>query len=571
MKKGLIIVVVLAVAALSFWAGGRYGKDRTSGTNSPGARQVLYYVDPMTPGFRSDKPGIAPCGMPLEPVYAEASMGQGDTAASGAPLSPGAVNVSPARQQLIGVRVAPAEIKPLSYTLRLYGRVVSDETRVFRLNAATDSWIRELSSVTTGSIVRKNQVLAEALAPAYYNAQLAYILSLDNIDRIRQQLGGQLRHQQTQLADNQIRMAVQGMQNLGVTDAQIEALAKTRKARPYLEVRSPTRGVVLSRDITLNQWFKAAEEFYTIAEIDRVWVYADVYEDEARHLRPGMAVGVTHAQMGRTFDARVAEVLPLFDPVAKTLKVRLDIDNPRYDLRPDMFVDVEIPITLPPCLNVPADAVIDSGTRAIVYVDGGNGFFEPRRVETGWRLGRRVEITTGLMPGERVIVSGNFLIDSESRMKTAASGTEGKMAQDPVCGMQVDEEQAAALGRVATHGNETFYFCMDECKTAFDKEPEKYVRKELTVKKNGGHGAMPGMERSWADLLEPGRGSQGTKGGRVKSKGESREGSYPFVGAQYLGTVEREPAPDEDEPPKDSRPPGQFEMPAAPPMGTRLK
>ena len=117
--------------------------------------------------------------------------------------------------------------------------------------------------------------------------------------------------------------------------------------------------------------------------------------------------------------------------MAKTLKVRLDVDNTHYDLRPDMFVDVEIPITMPPSLHLPADAVIDSGTRTIVYVDTGNGIFEPRRVETGWRLGRRIEITDGLMPGEKILISGNFLIDSESRMKTAAAGIEVQAAQRP--------------------------------------------------------------------------------------------------------------------------------------------
>jgi len=478
------------------------------------------------------------------------------------------VKISPARQQLIGVKVAALEKKPTTYTLRLYGRVVPDETRVYRVNASTDSWIREISGVTTGSIVRKNQVLAEALAPAYYNAQLTYVLALDNIDRIRRQLGGQLRHQQRDLADNQIRMAVQSMQNLGVTDAQIEELAKTRKARPYLEVRAPANGVVLSRNITLNQWFKAAEEFYTIADIGRVWVYADVYEDEAMHIRPGMTVEVKHAQMGRTFAAEVSEVLPLFDRVARTLKVQLGVDNPRYDLRPDMFVDVEIPITMPPSLNVPADAVLDSGTRAVVYVDAGNGTFEPRKVKTGWRLGGRVEITGGLTPGEKIVVSGNFLIDSESRMEIAALGTGLRTSDDPVCGRYVDRDEAESSQRIASYANKTFYFCSDRCKKDFEKKPGKYVPKEQadrkkrdrTVKTRGGG-------RSWADLLNPVKGSQAKK----KEPEETREGPYPFPGAQYLGTVPREPAPAEGESPKDRLPPRQFEIPAAPPIGTRLK
>ena len=273
MKKGVITVVVLFIAVLLSLAGGRYGKGLSAGINSQD-----------------------------EPVHADVIEGQENAEML---LSPGAVKISPARQQLIGVKVAAVEKKPMTYTLRLYGRVVPDETMTYRVNASTDCWIRDLSDVTTGSIVRKNQILAEALAPAYYNAQVTYLIALDNIDRIRQQLGGQLRHQQGDLANNQIRVAVQNLQNLGITDAQTEELANTRKARPYLQVRAPAAGVVLNRNITLNQWFKAAEEFYTIADLGRVWVYADVYEDEAMHMRPGMVVKVRHEQMGETFSARV--------------------------------------------------------------------------------------------------------------------------------------------------------------------------------------------------------------------------------------------------------------------------
>ncbi len=418
-----------------------------------------------------------------EPTRADTiDEGQDDSAAS---LVPGAVKVSPARQQLIGVKVAAVEKKPMTYTLRLYGKVVPDETKIYRVNASTDCWIRELSDVTTGSIVRKNQILAEALAPAYYNAQVTYLIALDNIDRIRQQLGGETRHQQADLANNQIRMAVQALQNLGITDAQTEELANTRQARPYLQVRSPTGGVVLSRKLTLNQWFKAGEEFYTIADIGRVWVYADVYEDEAMHMRPGMTVAVRHGQMGKTFSAKVGKVLPLFDPAARTLKVRIDVDNPRYDLRPDMFVDVEIPITMPPSISVPADAVLDTGKRTIVYVDKGNGVFEPRRVKTGWSLGGQVEITDGLTPGEKVVVSGNFLIDSESRMEITASGAEVEMSEEPV---------RAGRPRDA------------------DGRKEKGSRRHA------------GTDRSWADMLDPARRQRGAKAVH-RSKQEAKDSS----------------------------------------------
>lgn len=505
MKKISLTVIVIVLAVLSFWAGGWYVKNMGGGSVAQLDRKVLYYVDPMNPGFRSEKPGIAPCGMPLEPVYADADKQEASSAHG---LSSGTVKVSLARQQLIGVDVNPVEVKPMTYTLRLYGKIVADETNIYRLNASTDSWIRELSDATTGSIVEKGAILAEALAPAFFNAQVTYLIALDNLDRIKRQLGGELRHQQADLADNQIRVAVQALQNLGITDAQIEELANTREAQPLLQVRAPVRGVVLNRNISLHQWFKAGEEFYSIADIGRVWVYADVYEDEAQHLRPGMTVQVRHKQLGRTFKARVSEVLPLFDSISKTLKVRIDVDNLRYDLRPDMFVDVEMPITLPPSLHVLADAVIDSGTTKIVYVEIGNSTFEPRRVETGWRLGRQIEITGGLMPGEKVLVSGNFLIDSESRMKTAAAGTQNSAARkDPVCGMPVDEEEAENSGKTFEYANETFYFCSDWCKETFEKEPEKYVRKIKINEKEKDH-SMSGKDLSWADMLKPVKANQ---------------------------------------------------------------
>jgi membrane fusion protein, copper/silver efflux system len=553
MRKVLFAVVIGALASLAFLAGGWHGGSSRS-PDARSERKVLYFMDPMNPGFRSEKAGIAPCGMPLEPVYAEVGDETMGTGRGAAPRSPGAVTINLARQQLIGVDAAAVVPEPMTYPLRLYGKIVPDDTRTYRLNASTDSWVRVLSETTTGSIVSKDQLLAEVLAPAFYNAQVTYLVALDNIDRIQRQLGGQLRHQQTDLADNQIRVAVQALQNLGITDAQVEQLANTRKAQPHLQVRSPANGVVLNKKLTLHEWFKAGEPFYTIADIGKVWVYADVYEDEAMHLRPGMEVHVRHRQLGRTFQAEVSQVLPLFDPVAKTLKVRLDVDNPRYDLRPDMFVDVEIPITLPPSLHVPADAVIDSGIKKVVYVDTGNGVFEPRRVETGWRLGRRIEITSGLMPGEKVVVAGNFLIDSESRMKTAAAGIQGATRKDPVCGMDVQEEKARMAGKIAGYGGETFYFCAVRCKEVFEKEPEKHApnlagRGELDA-------AQAGRSHGWVHLLEATAASRemaGTKhaasiSGVVDWDGPDRpadleprdwRGWGKFPGAEYLGLKNR--------------------------------
>lgn len=502
-KLSISLIFLCVVAVFSFWAGGRYGQERPAGMSHQGE---------VTPAESID---------------------EGKDSQS--PL-PGEVKIDPSRQQLIGVKVSAVQRKPMIHTLRLYGRVVLDETKVYRLNASTDSWVRELSSATTGSLVRKDEILAEMLAPAFFNAQNNYVIQLGQMDRVREQLGGELRPQQTEIANNQILMALQGLQTLGITDAQIAELAKTRKARPYLEVRAPARGVVLSRKITLNQWFKAGEEFYTIADIGKVWVYADIYEGEAIHIRPGMTVKVRHVQMGKSFSAKVGAVLPLFDSSARTLKVRVDVDNPRYDLRPDMFVDVEIPITLPASINIPAEAVLDTGTRKIVYVEKGNGVFEPRRVETGWRYGGQVEITDGLLPGDKVAVSGNFLIDSESRMEITASGADTRTSEEPARTKVVEKQNMA-----------------DRAKDV----PAAPAKARATAKAKT-EKAIPAQPRAAA-------GHEGC------DSEEDNEGPWPFPGAQYLGTVPRDPAPVEGEPPKDRLPPRQFEIPTAPPSGTRLK
>lgn len=523
MKKTFFVIFILAAAGLTFIAGMQYGKDQPQLSATKQERQILYYIDPMTPGFRSDKPGIAPCGMPLEPVYAETG-DQHMTASGTSSRNEGAVRINSARQQLIGVEVGPVSSNSMTYTLRLYGKVVPEESKIYNLNTSTDSWVQKLSDLTTGSLVKKDQILAEVLDPDFYTAQVTYLVSLKNLDRYRDKLGDKVRLRQIDLADNQMRVAIQDIQDFGISDAQIEELTKTGKAESLLQVRSPIDGVILRRSLSLNQWVKAGDDFYQIADIGKVWVYADVYEEEATHLRPGMAVKVKHPKTGMQFDATVSEVLPLFDPLANTLKVRLEVDNPRYDLRPDMFVDVEIPVTMPPSIHVPADAVIDSGMMKVVYVEVGDSTFEPRRVETGWRLGRQIEITDGLAAGDKIVVSGNFLIDSESRMKLAAAGIHGPTSIDPVCGMNVDEETAGMSGRKTTYAGMNFYFCRKQCKESFEQEPQKYIHTKDTDSR-GEYGTTLDMKnQSWLDML---KGETKKEDSRNKGTGPATPASVP--------------------------------------------
>jgi RND family efflux transporter MFP subunit len=265
------------------------------------------------------------------------------------------------------------------------------------------------------------------------------------------------------------------LRNLGVSEVQLSEMRARRVLVQDIEVRSPVDGFVLQRSVSPGLRFDRGYEFYRIADLTRVWILADVYQHQLPFIRRGAKARITSAQDNQTFAANISDTEPIFDEATLTLKVRLDTTNPGLVLKPGMFVDVEFPIDLPATLAVPADAIVDSGIRKTVFVDRGNGYFEPRPVETGWRVGDQVEVIKGLMPGEQIVISGTFLIDSESRMKAAAQGIFGEAAVDPVCGMQVDQKRAAAAGRTVEHGGQTYYFCADDCKQRFAKDPGKYM------------------------------------------------------------------------------------------------
>ena len=250
----------------------------------------------------------------------------------------------------------------------------------------------------------------------------------------------------------------------------------TRKISQYIQIASPVDGFVLDRKASVGLPCPRGFEFYRIADLRRVWILADVYENQAPFIRAGSKAQITSQQHSRQLEARVSRAEPTFDEATRTLKVRLETDNPGFALKPGMFVDVRFDIELPPSLAVPAEAIVDSGLRKTVFVDRRDGYFEPRPVETGWRLSDQVEISKGLMEGERIVISGTFLIDSESRMKAASRGIFGAAARDPVCGMEVDEKRAAAAGRKSEYEGATYYFCADECKKRFDAEPAKYAQ-----------------------------------------------------------------------------------------------
>ena len=394
---------------------------------------------------------------------------------------PGTVEITPLRQQLIGLNVGVVEKKPVVHTIRILGRVAADETRIYRIYASVDGWIVEAHPNSVGSFVKKDEVLATFYNPQLLDAEQGYLYALATVNRLdlrkRMELGRQETPVQSASDPLTFQRMIDTLRGMGVGDAQIEELGRTREIALDIRITSPAGGFITVRNVSPGQRFLKGTELYQIVDLSRVWVLADVYEQEVQYFQPGAEAGVYTPYQRKTYSATVSKVLPLFDASTRTLKVRLEMDNPEFLLRPDMFVDVELPVSLPPAITVPVDAVLHSGLRKTVFVARGKGFFERRQVETGWRMGDRIEILSGLEPGERVVISGNFFVDSESRLQSAGQGILGMMSVDPVCGMEVDEARANATGKTSVYRGKTYYFCAEECKEQFDKDPGRFVTK----------------------------------------------------------------------------------------------
>jgi Cu(I)/Ag(I) efflux system membrane fusion protein len=420
-------------------------------------------------------PGITPAALTFDTEAADEA----------GPVVPGAVRISPAWQQIIGVRVGVVEQKPVVHTLRLLGRVAPEETRVYRINAAVDGWIQKANPNTVGSLVKKGETLASYYSTQLLDAQQAYLYAVGGVvDRMqavdRIQAGRRQEPDQpaqTSLSQFNVQRQIDALRGMGMSEAQIDEVGRTRTLTQDVRITAPAKGFITTRNVSDGQRFLKGTELYQIADLSRIWVLTDVFENEARYFKPGLKATLRHPYQEQTLQATVSEVLPAFDPVTRTLKVRLEAENPGFSLRPDMFVDVELTVTMPPSITVPAEAILFSGVRKTVFVDLGNGGFEPRKVETGRRLGERVEIVSGLSPGERIVLSGNFLLDSESRLQAAAQGIFGAMSIDPACGAEVDELKAGAAGNTSVHLGRTYFFSSKECQEQFDKEPSRYISK----------------------------------------------------------------------------------------------
>jgi Cu(I)/Ag(I) efflux system membrane fusion protein len=421
MKKVMtVIAVAVSLAAGSLGAGA--WRAQQSQTKHENAQAAAGYMCPMHPHYHSDHPGNCPiCGMGLK---AENEGGAADSDPAAPALPMGAVHMSAEGQQAIGVRLGVVSRSSGTRLLRTTGRVAPDENRTYPIIAAVSGWVRRVESVTTGDAVKADQVLASFLAPQpeFDSAQQMYYTGLEMFYRASAQPQPQVRSQSHDPAQagGGIERVADGLRNMGVSNSQLREMARRRELVQDIQVQSPVDGFILKRSVSPGLRFDRGFEFYRIADLNRVWIMADVYRDQMSFIRRGASARITAAEATRALPATVSPSEPIFDEATLTLKVRLEAANPKLALKPGMFVDVEFPVDLPPRLVVPADAIVDSGLHKTVFVDSGNGSFEPRLVETGWRIGDDVEVTKGLVEGERIVTSGTFLVDSESRMKGVA-------------------------------------------------------------------------------------------------------------------------------------------------------
>jgi len=409
---GLLMIVSYAV-------GRRH--EAEPATENTHSRRILYWVDPMHPDYKSDRPGTAPdCGMALEPVYADSAA----TPGASVPVPPGAVAIDPASQRLVGIRVATAEKTSGTHSVRFLGRVVPEDTRTYRINAGMDGFVRETFDDSVGEFVKKDQKLATSYVAETLSVASGFLAASAGMPGAVGKDGNRT-VPYPGVVSKQGVSSIQGytdrLRNLGLSEVQIREMAENHQLPETVDIVSPADGFILARNISAGQHFERAAEFYRIADLSQVWIVADVFGADAQDIRPGAVARVTLRDQRGSFTARVSNALPQVDPETRVLELRLEASNPGFALRPDMFVDVELPLSGSPGLIVPQDAVIDSGQEQRVFVERSAGVFEPRRVQIGWRSGDRVEIVHGLTEGDRVVVEGTFLVDSESRLKSSAA------------------------------------------------------------------------------------------------------------------------------------------------------
>jgi Cu(I)/Ag(I) efflux system membrane fusion protein len=400
-KPIMITVAVFAAIIVGIFVGRATAPDGDSapGAAAPAEREILYWVAPMDPNFRRDEPGKSPMGMDLVPVYADE-----------VDATPGTVKIDPTVINNMGVRTALAEESPLSRRIETVGYVNFDEETLQHVHTRVDGWIEKLAVTATGDPVKAGELLFELYSPTLVNAQQEYLTAVRS-------------NNQVLLEASQDRLTA-----LGVTDSEIARLRQNRKASQRVRVYAESDGVIAHLGVREGIYITPATEVMSVARLDQVWVHAEVFERQSAWVQPGQAAHVELDYLpGESWQGTVDYIYPELDPSTRTLRVRIRFDNEGEVLRPNMFARVTLFSTAAePVVHIPREALIRGGSADRVVLALGDGRFRSVPVSVGIESGDRVAILEGLSAGDRVVTSGQFLIDSESNIESALSRMEAE-------------------------------------------------------------------------------------------------------------------------------------------------
>ncbi|KAF0145701.1 MAG: hypothetical protein FD156_676 [Nitrospirae bacterium] len=328
------------------------------------------------------------------------------------------VEISLEKQQLIGVKITEVSVKPLRKIIRTVGRIEYDERRLGTVNTKIEGWIEKLYVDYTGRYVKKGEPLAEIYSPELVATQQEFLNVLKWAKQSTESRGNKYSPMISKDADAMVEAAKQRLRLWDISDAQIKKIEETGKPVRTLIIYSPVSGYIVQKMAIQGMRVMPGEKLFDVADLSTVWVVSDIYEYELSLIKTGQTAKISLSYLqGKEFSSTVDYIYPAISGETRTAKVRFTISNPSGQLKPQMFTNVEIKIDMGKRLAIPDDAVIDTGTRQIVYVDKGEGYFEPREVMLGLRAEGFSEVTMGLKAGEKVVSSATFLIDSESQLK----------------------------------------------------------------------------------------------------------------------------------------------------------
>jgi Cu(I)/Ag(I) efflux system membrane fusion protein len=391
-SKIVTLIMIIIALAVGIYIGPRVSEftpgNTTGGDSSSGEKEILYWVAPMDPNYRRDEPGKSPMGMDLVPVYADDEV-SGDE-----------ITISPAVENNLGVRTAPATVRPLWRRISATGYVGYDEKRISHINLRTKGWITRLLVDAQGERVKKDDLLFEFYSPELVNAQKEYL-------------------QATKRSDSRLKSgSVEKLLALGMNRAGIEALAKRGKASDNIRVVAPQDGIVTVLNIREGMFVQPNTTIMSLADLSSVWLQAEIFESQAEWVAAGQAAEARLDYLpGEVFTGQVDYVYPVLDPKTRTLRARLLFENSGERLKPNMYARVSIFGKLHPnALSIPREALIRAPDRDRVVVALGDGRFRVFEVMTGMDSGEFVEILAGIEEGDEVVTSAQFLLDSEASL-----------------------------------------------------------------------------------------------------------------------------------------------------------